>query len=220
LPVQQSDKNYQQCPGLILGTTLQLQIQGLGVTLSTLTGMEEGQYILIKTPPFAELATKLHEKNHIIVRYVNGGEVFGFRTTLIAIIREPVRFSILSYPMNVESINLRKHERVNCMVPAGIKLVEGGHYEGIVVDMSIGGCSFEFNTPERGEFPLMKIDEEAALAINIPGNSESAVFNISLRSIKMDNKAMRIGIQFLKSDFAETDAISFGMIKKYIESVK
>jgi c-di-GMP-binding flagellar brake protein YcgR len=220
VPTQPSEKSHQPCPGLTLGTTLQLQIQGLGVALSALTGMEEGQYLLIKTPPFAELATKLHEKNHIIVRYVNTGEVFGFRSTLIGIIREPVRFSILSYPATIESINLRKHERANCMVSAGIKLVEGGNYEGIVVDISMGGCSFEFNTPESGDFPLMKIGEEAVLAIHFPGNTEAAVFNICLRSIKMDNKTMRIGIQFLKSNFVETDAISFQAVKTYIAAIK
>lgn len=220
VPIQQSDKSNQQCPGLNLGMTLQLQIQGLGVTLSALTGMEEGQYLLIKTPPFAEIATKLYEKNHIIVRYVHAGEVFGFRSTLIGIIREPVRFSILSYPANIESINLRTHERANCMVSSGIKLTEGGSFEGIVVDISMGGCSFEFNTPESGEFPVMKIGEEAVLAIHFQGNTEAAIFNTCLRSIKMDNKTMRIGIQFLKSHFAETDAISFQAVKAYIATIK
>jgi hypothetical protein len=215
LSSEQTGVNRQLCPGLTLGTVLQVQVEGLGSVMTSLVGMAEGLHLIIKTPPLPEIATKLYVKNIIIVRYFHAGQVFGFRATLMSLIKEPFRLCILSYPTSVEIINLRKHDRIYCMIPAEIKL-PGGFYGGLVEDISVGGCSFELNTPADGKFPPLKIGEEVLIILDLPGNPRKVVINIVIRTMKMDSQTMKLGAQFLKSFSDGADADPHAAISEYI----
>jgi Tfp pilus assembly protein PilZ len=190
--------NPQQCPGLILGTVLRMQIEGLGAILTNLIGMEDGSYLIIKTPPMPEIGSKLFQKNHIIIRYLYAGQVFGFRTTLLGLIKEPFRFSILSYPTNVEKVNIRKHERVCCMLPAELKIPQG-LYAILIEDISLGGCFFEVNVSKDRVFPSIRIGDEVLMILSLPEMPDSIILNIIVRTIKCDVRSMKIGVKFKES---------------------
>lgn len=217
MPKEKSDANLSLCPGLHLGTVLQVQVVGLGATLSSLIGVEEGLHLIIKTPLIADIGKKLYEKNHIIVRYVHAGRVYGFRCTMTALIKEPFRFCILSYPTSVEILNLRKHERLSCLIPAEIRLPEG-IYGGFIEDLSIGGCSFEPNATDTDAFPDLKIGNKAVLAINLPENKENNLIHIIIRTMKLDGRTMKLGAQFIKSLSQETETDALKAVRSYIAS--
>ena len=217
MPNDKSDAKQSLCPGLHLGTVLQVQVEGLGATLSNLIGVEEGLHLIIKTPLIADIAKKLYERNHIVVRYVHAGQVFGFRSTMMGLIKEPFRFCILSYPTSVEILNLRKHERISCLIPAVIRLQQGV-YAGFIEDLSIGGCSFEMNAPDAGAFPDLKVGDEAVLAIKLPTDKESSLIRIVIRAMKLDCRTMKLGAQFIKSPLQETEADVLEAVKSYMAS--
>jgi len=194
---------------------LQVHVEGLGSVLSSLVGMEDGLHLIIKTPPMAEIATKLFQKNIIIIRYFHAGQVFGFRSTLLSIIKEPFRLCILSYPTSIETLNIRQHDRIYCLLPAEIKLPQG-RYEGLLEDVSMGGCCFVLNIPQDGKFPSIKIGDETLLFFNLSENMERVFFNIIVRSIRCDIQTMRLGVQFLKSLHGNKDAASFAAVSNYI----
>lgn len=212
---EQRSANKQLCWGLTVGMTLQIQVEGLGSVLSSLVGMEEGVHLIIKAPPMAEIATKLFEKNIIIIRYFLAGQVFGFRSTLLSIIKEPFRLCILSYPTKMETLNLRKYDRIYCLLPAEIKMPQGT-YEGLIEDISMGGCYFALNMPQDGKFPSIKIGDELLIFFNLPENKERCLFNIIVRAIKCDIQTMKLGVQFLKSLRGDKNAASFAAVSNYI----
>jgi hypothetical protein len=218
LSKEKQNSNQQLCPGLELGTVLQVQVKGLGSVLSTLVGMETGLHLIIKTPPLAEIAGKLYEKNLIIVRYFYAGQVFGFHCTLLSLIKEPFRLCMLSYPTAVETINLRKHDRIYCMIPAEIKLQQG-LYEGLIEDISLGGCHFEFNTIADEKYPSIKIGDEALLILNLPEIKKTVVVNITVRTLHLDSQTMKLGVQFQKSTLADPDDDPLAVISDYIASL-
>ena len=217
MPQDKSDANRSLCPGLHLGTVLQVQVEGLGAALSNLIGVEEGLHLIIKTPLIADIGKKLYERNHIIIRYVHAGQVFGFRSTIMVLIKEPFRFCILSYPTSVEILNLRKHERISCLIPIEIRLPQG-IYGGFIEDLSVGGCSFDLNTPDAGAFPDLKIGDEAVLAIKLSDNKESNLIRIVVRAMKLDCRTMKLGAQFIKSPSQETEADALEAVRSYIAS--
>jgi c-di-GMP-binding flagellar brake protein YcgR len=196
-----------------------VQVQGIGTVLSSLVGMEDKLHLIIKTPLMPEIATKLFQKNAIIIRYFHAGQVFGFRSTLLSIIKEPFRLCILSYPTKIEIHNLRQHDRICCLLSAEIKLSQG-LYEGLIEDISIGGCYFAFYTSRDGKFPLVKIGDEALLSFNLPGNNEGCAFNIVVRAIKCDIRSMKLGVQFLKSSHCDKDASSLSAIRDYMATYR
>lgn len=214
LNVQRVD-NLNQCPGLVFGTLLRIKVEGFGTIQTNLIGIEEGMFLIVKTPPIPEIATKLFQKNNIVIHYLFAGQVFGFRTTLLGLINEPFRFSILAYPTKVEKVNIRKHERISCMLPAKIKM-SSGLYGILIEDISVGGCYFSVNPPKDGKFPVMKISEEALLILTLPGITDSMAIGATVRTIKCDMRTMKIGVQFTKFDGKGEETAYLAAIKQYI----
>jgi len=211
----QLENNHNQCPGLVFGTLLRIKVEGFSTILTNLIGIEEGLYLIIKTPPIPEIGTKLFQKNNIIIHYLFAGQVFGFRTTLLSLINEPFRFSILAYPTKVEKVNIRKHERICCMLPARIKRSKES-YGILIEDISIGGCYFTVNPTKDGKFPAMRIGEEVLLVLTLPGIIDDMTINMVVRTIKCDLRTMNIGVQFTKSEVEKEETAYFTAIKQYI----
>lgn len=216
LNIQRVD-NLNQCPGLVFGTLFRIKVEGFGTIQTNLIGIEEGLHLIIKTPPIPEIGTKLFQKNNIVIHYLFAGQVFGFRTTLLGLINEPFRFAILAYPTKVEKINIRKHERICCMLPAKIKMSKDS-YGILIEDISVGGCYFSVNPPKDGKFPVMRIGEETLLMLTLPGITDSMTIGATVRTIKCDIRTMKIGVQFTKIGEEGEETTYLAAIKKYIVS--
>jgi len=194
-----------ELPGITFGNLLQVQFLGIGSSRSRLIGMDPGNYLIIQTPALVDIASKRHEKNHIIVSYLHYGQVYAFRCTLLLLVKEPYRFAVLSYPEALENINLRKHERISCIIDAEVR-VRDQSYEGIVSDVSKGGCSFEFNRSDQRSFPILQIQQEMIISMQLQEKAEATVFNTVVRAIRTDKESMVCGLQFTVSGFSEADA--------------
>lgn len=198
-------------PGVSLGTLLQLQFEGLGSSRSTLVGMEPGKFLIVNTPPIAEIGSKLFMKNHGIVRYLSSGNVYAFRCTLLGLIKEPFRLAILSYPEAFENMNLRKHERISCILDAAVSHYEK-KYGGLVTDLSIGGCSFEFNKSDLTAFPEIKIADKLIIFIQLKQRADLPDIHAIVRSMKKDKDTLSLGMQFVPAGLtAEFELIQKGL---------
>ena len=207
-------------PGLSLGMLLQIQFEGLGSSKSRLIGLDHGNFIIVQTPPLANIGSKLYEKNHGIIRYLFSGHVYAFRCTMLSLIKEPYRLCIFSYPKSVEKVNLRKHERLSCIIAAEINL-KGATYEGIVSNISMGGCSFEFSRSTQQEFPDVKVSEEIIIALQLAGlGCESTVHNATIRGVHMDKMSLTLGLQFTASEFKESDPKSERELGEYLSTLQ
>jgi len=190
---------YPACPGASLEMPLQLTVEGVGMFRGKLVGAEQGRYLLVKMPHLPDLASKLYQKNHLIVRYLHAGRVYGFRSTLIGMIKEPMRLFVLSYPEAIESHNTRKNERFDCMIPASVKLAdhpEGEGWKGIINDMSMGGCRFRAKLNGQEDLTTLKVGETLALAFGFLGEETWQTLVTELRSLALDKKQVTLGLSF------------------------
>jgi c-di-GMP-binding flagellar brake protein YcgR len=202
-------------PGISMGILLRVQFMGIGSSRSRLIGMDPGNYLIIQTPPLVDIASKRHEKNHVIISYLFYGRVYAFRCTLLLLVKEPYRFAVLSYPETVENINLRKHERVSCIIVAEVR-VHDQSFEGIVSDISKGGCSFEFSRSDQRGFPGLNVQEEMIISLQLKEKGEMTVLNTVIRAIHTDKESMMCGLQFITSGFGEADAESQKKLAEYL----
>jgi c-di-GMP-binding flagellar brake protein YcgR len=193
---------FVELPTISFGTVIQLVFEGLGSSRSTLIGMEAGKFLIVSTPPIAEIRTKLFKKNHCVIRYLSSGKVYAFRCTLLSIINEPFRISILSYPESIENVNLRKHERISCILDAAVSHLQK-MYEGNVRDLSIGGCSFEFSNFDTNAFPEIKIRDKVSIMVQLKQNGDMLRSEAIVRNIRKDMDAMSLGLQFVSSSNVE-----------------
>ncbi|MCE5264749.1 MAG: flagellar brake protein [Deltaproteobacteria bacterium] len=194
---------------------LQIQFEGLGSSQSRLIGMDCGNFIIIRTPPLMGIKTKLFEKNHGIIRYLFSGHVYAFHCTLLSVIAEPYRLSILSYPESFENMNLRKHERIPCIIASEVNF-DGWINKGIVSNISMGGCSFEFNRSGQHGFPDLKIFDEVALSLFLHDQGAATVFKAAVRKVQIDQESMMIGLQFANSETTESGTQPENALKEYL----
>jgi len=199
---------------LNIGVILRLQIKGAKRRLSSeLIGIEDGKYLIVKMPPLytmENVPTFLIKGNEIAVKYVYKGAIFGFQSQIIDLIHKPFKLVFIKYPEEIESYDFRGNKRVECFLPAYIKIAE--HIiEGRITDISRAGCLFTIETPEHeGSINLLELNNEICIGFHLPGIEEELSVDAKQRSIKRDTDGTSIGIEFTKMDSSvQTKLFSF-----------
>lgn len=206
-------KNVDVCHGIEFGTLLNIQIDGLGSSKSSIVGIERGRYLIIKTPAIAGVSTKLFKKNHIVVRYLCDGVLFGFHCTLIALLKDPFQLSFLSYPEIGDTINLRKYDRISCLLPGELQIGEWKH-KCVTSDVSAGGCRVALDLSMEDNMNRIGVGGSVQLLIQAPDANDSVNMTAVARSISLDEKNVIIGLQFEKPINQKVDVHALEKIKK------
>jgi len=211
------------CPGLVSGVHVQVALEGMSSCRGLFIGMEAGQYLLVKLPPLIDIWKKLYKKNHVIIRYVHGGNIYGFRTTLIGLIRETVRLFVFAYPEMVESMNLRKEERFPCMLPVILTDAvrqSDEERQGMISDLSAGGCSCEVAAPVAGHLQGAKIGDRLRLVFRLQEDMPPLAVEAELRMLQKDQNRLRLGLRFLIDPTDSSQDDTAGAIRLFLAGFK
>jgi hypothetical protein len=176
----------------------------------TFTGMEFGEYIIIKIHK-SNILQNLHNmlfKGHpITVRYINKGTVFGFVSSVFHITNIPDKLVFIYYPDLIEEQNVRATKRVECCLPSKVSLYEN-MFKGIIVDISKDGCRFDTIVPEMSNEVLIEkhlnnfiskcalSSENIKLILRLPGANHELNILCKQRSLKKDNNCVVLGLSF------------------------
>jgi c-di-GMP-binding flagellar brake protein YcgR len=201
--------------GIEPGVLLQLQLEGVrGSYKSTLVGMERGLYLISRIPQMPGLKAKLGKEDQVIVRYLYEGTAYGFRSMLLGVTNEPFRLAFLSYPENIEVVNLRTQERVSCFFPAVLSLNESS-WEGVILDVSPGGCNFVFDPTGDKDTTGFNIGDVVLLSTQITGSSGPMTLRGTIRNIRQRETEITLGTQF-----HEVEPLAIDAITRYADSVR
>ena len=187
-----------------IGIIFRLQIKGAKRRLSSeLIGIEDGKYLIVKMPPLHTMenaSTLFIKENEIAVKYMYKGTIFGFQSRIIDLIHKPYKLAFIKYPEKIESFDVRGNKRVECFLPANIKIAE--HIiEGCITDISRAGCLFTIETPEHeGSKDLLELNNEISVGFHLPGIEDELSVDAKQRNIKKDTVSTSIGIEFVKMD--------------------
>ena len=184
-----------------IGITFRIEIEGTEESISCiLIGIENGKYLIIRTPPSHTLGNAsdlFHKGNEIYVKYVYKGTIFGFQSKIIDQIYEPFKLLFIEYPEKIESYDFRGNKRVECYLPAFV-IIEEGRIEGCITDISKAGCLFDIKIPELENCKsLLESNEEINIGFQLPGVEEALNVTAKQRSIKKETNKARIGIEFV-----------------------
>ncbi|MGA2404182.1 MAG: flagellar brake domain-containing protein [Syntrophobacteraceae bacterium] len=201
---------------LNIGIATPLQFQ-LGIkghefkAAGVLVGMVPDEYLLIRIPPIPGIIGRLDEGNPIVVRYVYAGNVYGFTSTVLTCIQKPTLMVFLTYPFSVETMNLRKAQRMECHFIASVK-TDMGDYKAVIVDISLGGCRICLDY-SGGKSSSVEIDQTIEILFHLTGIAEEQVIKGKIKNLKKDRSFSEIGVQFDQ----ENEAV-LNSVKKYIKS--
>lgn len=92
-------------------------------------------------------STKFSPEERLIVRTVQGGRAWGFHTTVREVIVHPTTLYFVDTPPQVETMSLRRSERLQVFMPADIRTTAGPEdnsttllLKAIILDLSSGGA--------------------------------------------------------------------------------
>lgn len=159
----------------------------------TLFGAVPGRYLIAGGFEGAEFK----EGDELVVKMTIAGHGIGFWAKVEERIDGKEKLYLLSYPRQVEQLNLRKAERLNVKIPAEVRLSGGAgggfidmEFDGFLINLSDGGCliSSERDWPE---------DLSCELKYSLPGISDTfVVLGQVVRMNKEGERVANFGVQF------------------------
>ena len=100
-----------------------------------LIGILENKSILVTTPRADGGVLKIEERQKFIIRMMSGSAAHVFTSTAIFSTNHPYAHLHLTYPESLESITVRKAERVNCKLIISVQDSQRTNSEGISASM-------------------------------------------------------------------------------------
>lgn len=170
-----SDETPQPLPRSIFeirpGLQLILSITGFDERVRTaFVGHERGRYFLMRLPSAATqglpgLYDYLYQGNTATVSYLHSGNIWGFSTRIQSYALRPYPLLFTDFPSRIDSHNLRKESRIECLFPVQI---QAGALRGqaMLLDISRNGCRLACESS----------DPAARLAVGDTVELECAIF--------------------------------------------
>ena len=184
-----------------VGNTLQLQVSHSNKDERfhvKLIGVLENKSILITAPRADGGVLKIDERQEFIIRMMSGSAAYVFTSAAIFATNHPYAHLHLTYPKSLESITVRKAERVNCKLIVSVQCSGESTGEAISAsmhDISTAGAQL-FSNESLGEvgdsisintkFSVAGIDQH----LLIPGIIRRAI------SASIDDAEYEYGIEF------------------------
>ncbi len=198
-----------------VGSRVQVEPLGMGEKFQTdFLGMKRGKFIIVGLPGKFELREHLNVDSPVALRYLhNGYHICGFRTTIAARVSSPAPMLFLHYPSEVEVLNLRNDDRVECFFPGAI-FFGGSEIPGRIVNLSQSGTRFAAQaTPE--DIAKLDNDTEIFCMIKVAGADDELYIKAKVKNISMSQTTLGLGLAFLdlEDDHAAT-------IEYFIQNVK
>jgi c-di-GMP-binding flagellar brake protein YcgR len=214
---QEKKKSKDVCVGLEFGTPLNVQFEGVGSAKSMLVGIDRHRCLIIKPPSLSGIETRLFKKNQTVVSYLHEGMVYGFRCTLIGIIKTPFPLLILSYPEASETLNLRKHKRMPCLLAGRFRGGESGR-KIVLTDISNSGCSLTIaeTLPDRD---ACGIGSTIEFSVGLELIQETVTLSGVVKNVQAGGDGQNIGVEFLKATH-QADLQALEKVKRYIAAVR
>jgi c-di-GMP-binding flagellar brake protein YcgR len=178
-----------------------------------LIGYDEGQYLIISTSTqnLSDYKSLLSEGQGVIVRTIAegaAGKCIAFRTTVLLQPSRPKGTVFLTYPKQIESINLRKEARISTMLPVvimhrsetstDIELDGKTELKGKIIDISSGGCRVLVQWP-AGQKRIQEVP--VYLKVQTGGDLQQAFIKAVIKNqTREDPENVSLGLMFIHDE--------------------
>lgn len=181
-----------------LATPVQLQMrQATDRIPAKLIGLEHSKFMILSVATMSSSDQKdlFVQGKTVVARYIHEGSALGFETTIMGLSLTPLRLLFLNYPEKMEDMNLRKHQRRDCYLPAEL-MVGDKTAGGFILDISMGGSCFTCKSLLIFEVDDMEIGKKATLKVGIPGVEGKLSLEGLIRNIRTGAEGCFFGLQF------------------------
>ncbi len=164
---------------------------------STMVGMQAGKFIIITTPtPFSTADKMNSSEQRIILKYVQSGRIWMFKSQLLKSIDFPAQLLFLEYPSVIHYHELRKSKRTNIFVPCTFHLPAQAELYGNLTDLNGSGALFQVKNSLEESGVQIDIGQRVQLRCLLPGMKEEQELFGTVRNLKKDDTSTKVGLEF------------------------
>lgn len=139
-------------------------------------GWERNRYLILGLVA-AGPAPVIRQGKDCVIRFMHEGEVWGFTAQFAEeVLSGGYPLLQLYWPVEVARVQVRKHERVAIQTPCRVSLQDGSDIDGMIGDLSGGGCSLTIATD-------IEVGTTLYLSFRMPDGG-----NVSQRPVIVRNK--------------------------------
>lgn len=199
---------------LSLGTVVVVEPAGMGQRFKTeFVGMERDRYLILRIPRIPGVTDHLFPEKAVTVRFVHEGHIFGFGSEVLWLMNAPFRLLFLRYPEEVEVLNLRGCQRVDCFLPSAIKIGEDW-LQGVIVNISCGGCQAVVEERRSKPLPQLGVDDGLMLEFRLPGAEQNLLIGGQAKNINQSERRLYLGVKYdVLPDY------TLDLLQRYVDSV-
>lgn len=183
-----------------VGEPCQIQLHQ-GKLSSFFRGYSYPKYILIDGPVARGAPVVAVSGTLYVVRFIHMGLVYGYESMLMKQYTAPINIWAMRYPDEIQTVNLRKSQRVSTFIPATFKSGEEV-ITGAIVDISEGGGFFV--APGRA---VIQPGQTAQMDMTLPNGEDITDFECKICSVKPNGTKVSFGINFNQLDTANSQKI-------------
>lgn len=167
-------------------------------------GMEPGQYVILAVPESkipSGMDGKFVAGKQVAVHYFYRGMAYHFESPVLATLLQPARLVFLRYPRTIEERCIEERRRVDCYLPARLKLGDR-LVDGTVTDISATGCRCRLKNATLDAAGIGLDAIPLMLAIIFPqfGDQSEFTLNAAIRNLQQDRGKTEMGLEFLGLD--------------------
>lgn len=157
---------------------------------ATVQGWKRDGYLLLSISD-AGGRPRIWESRNCVIRFIQDGEVSGFKTTCLrAIVARTDNLVQFQWPRDVSKVQVRRHQRTHLQTECRITLPDHVESKGQISDLSAGGCSLECDT-------LLDVGTVIRVTFGLPDGGRVCSRRVRVRSCQgLDSGSFAYGCQF------------------------
>ena len=169
---------------------------------TTIRGWLAGKYVIFDVPMIKGQRLMMRRHQDCVVRFVYKGKACGFEGTVFDIgSAKNLQFQI-TWPSFIEVLTVRKHERVETLLPCVALAANGDRVEGDISDLSLSGCAISMkHLPKEGDL--------LHLAFRLPSGAELPDVPCKVKNIRQGRGGFVVGCAFHTCPREVMDDIQF-----------
>lgn len=197
------------------GLTIVLELKdrpGVKMT-SFFRGFKNKDYLIIEHPSKEGKLVPVGDEALCVIRFIYDGNVIGFRSRIIAVIRTPYPLIFVRFPQAVETSKLRKSERYPVRIDSvcSNKPLYGAvdaYPRDVILNLSSGGCQVEAFEPQEKESIIY-------MTIFLPETRQVNDVEVEVKRVEKRGEKYLLGLSF-----ADVIAQNYEIVKNYIQTLE
>jgi len=182
---------------------------------SEFVGMERGRFFAVRLPLQNKYFEALPIRRPLTIRFLqDGGQICGFESAVIHLMVKPFSLLFMDYPITIEILNLRRHDRVNCFFPV-LVYHDNGESRGVVLNISGGGGRITIETENQKGLKNIAQGSEIFCQMRIFDSAEEVYVKGVVKFKLTKGAKITLGVSF--DDMSEE--VREG-IERYIQNVR